>query len=325
MRFSAFLARYRRLFAIGLSSLLLHLVLLAWIDARLTRPYRIDAGAMQGPPLSLRLTRASEPAPPADAGPAPPPAAATLPAAPRAVAVVAEDDTGPASAAAPAPALQRAPDDPPTGIPVSRPRRYQVSQPPATHIGYRITAGSPGAEGHDVGSAHLDWRSEGQRYRLDTDGVLGQMLSEGGFDDAGIAPERLEARRAGRSHDTVFDREHEPLPAGLQDDASVLIQLAGMGRADPDQMQDELTFWIGGSDGGRVHRYQVLGKETVATGIGEMVAVHLVRPGSADQARVDVWLAPQQAWLPVQIRVTAPGGAVLTQTLATIEIAPDPD
>lgn len=325
MRFPVFIAPYRRLLAIGLLSLLLHLLLLAWFDNAMRSPNVIDADAMQAAPLSLRLAQAVDPAataPPADAGPAPD-VADSATTARSVVAGAVEGGAQPESATAPAPTLDRVVDAPPTTTRTLRPRRYHVSQPPSARIGYRVTRGA-GATPQDAGSAHLDWRSEGQGYRLEMDGVVGNMLSEGGFDDAGLAPERLEERRAGRSYHTVFDREHERPPEGIQDGASVLVQLAGMGRADADQMQDELTFWIGGPEGGSVQRYQVLGHETIDTGMGEMVTVHLVRPGSAHQARVDLWLAPQQAWLPVQIRVTAPGGAVHTQTLATIELAPDP-
>lgn len=340
MNISVFLARQRRVLLIGLLSLLLHLLALALVDGRFIVPTPIAASA----PLTLRLAMTPAPiaaeapasAPPSSAHtPSPKPAPAPSPSLPPAAPLADEPappapsqltaaPTPPAAQTVPPEFRQRRNDEDGGERPQAMPPRYRVDSLPATRIDYTVHISQAGAPAQDGGAARLDWRTDNQRYRLELDGVLGNLVSEGGMDDAGIAPERADELQGAVAARTVFDRAGAPLPQGAQDSASVLLQLAGMGRADPMQMQDVLEFWIGSADGGRVERYQVLGEETVATGIGALATLHLTRMGRVGEARVDVWLAPQQSWMPVQIRVTEPGGAARTQTLATIEIGGAP-
>jgi hypothetical protein len=130
---------------------------------------------------------------------------------------------------------------------------------------------------------------------------------------------------------TVFDRgsgtigagpqgQPFPLVPGSQDTASVLLQLAGMGVGDAGQIKDVLEFWVGGAGGAGIERYQVMGPERIATAAGSLETVRLVRLGEPGAPVLELWLAPQHAWLPVQLRVTDALGASRTQTLASIAI-----
>jgi hypothetical protein len=65
----------------------------------------------------------------------------------------------------------------------------------------------------------------------------------------------------------------------------------------------------------RIARFRVLGREDVATGAGTLSAWHLAELAAPGVARLDVWLAPDQGWLPVRVRVEDAGGSV-TQTLS---------
>jgi hypothetical protein len=102
------------------------------------------------------------------------------------------------------------------------------------------------------------------------------------------------------------------------------MQLAGIGLADPDQFAgtDTIEVVVAGARDLRVARFQVMGQEDVATGTGVVAAWHLAERAPPGQQRLDVWLAPQRGWLPVQIRV-GDGGASVTQTLRTLAPAPD--
>ena len=155
-------------------------------------------------------------------------------------------------------------------------------------------------------------------------------------DDAGIAPlQASEAGPAGGAQLTRFNREARqidqgplaasaPLRLGSQDRASVLMQLAGIGLAEPEQMQDTIDIVVAGTGSVRVVRWQVAGSEELETAAGVLATVRLVQLAPAGEARVEVWLAPQRAWLPVQLRVTGPDGTVANQMVTSIQTAPSP-
>lgn len=318
MRFPVFLARYRRLLGVGLASLLLHLAALAWLEF----PAQRAPGVREPAPLTLRIARAGPDR--ATPRPAPSPLPASRPAPEPAPA----PDAGPAAdpQAAPAPLPVLAPlqaSGQGEVLPGAMPGQFRVSPAPPARLDYRVS---------DGGAARLEWRTDGSSYRIALDGILGALDSEGGLDDGGLAPLRAsEPAGPGRAR-TEFDRAHgvivshlgarrDQLAGGAQDRASLLLQLAGMGRANPDQLRGVLAFWIGASGGARQERYEVMGMETVDTGIGALEALHLAQLAPEGAPRLEVWLAPGQAWLPVQLRLTLPDGAVRTQTLDALEIA----
>lgn len=322
MSIPALLARHRRLLAIGLLSLLLHLLALAWIERRLALPPPSAGGAA----LAVRLAPVAAPAALAQAAAAPaPPATPPEEALPLAAAPA-------QTRAAPAAPQEILPDLAPDALPgqggvsfrFRMPARYRVMPPPPVRLTYTVTRGAA-----SEGNAELTWRSDGNRYQLQMDGILGQRSSTGAIDDAGVAPEQaVEAFGAG-SVTTRFDRSAGTVQAGLdaqadrlaegsQDSASLLAQLAGMGLADPSQMREVLEFWVAGPGGARIERYRVLGPERIATGAGEMEAVRLLRMSDSGERRLEIWLAPGHDWMPVQLRVTEPDGTARTQTLARI-------
>ena len=324
MRFSVFLARYRRLLATCLASLLLHLLAIAWIDARLAPP-TVMVG---NPALALRLVDTPPAAPLPQARDLPAPQVAAQDAVPVASSDAPDDElalpasTPVAEAAAPGPAGDVAP--------VRMPDTYRIAPPPSGRIEYMVTRSAPGGAPRDAGGASMAWRSDGNSYALEIDGVMGKLSSEGRVDDAGIAPDRaLRAVGAGQAA-TVFDRitgtivrpdgHADQLVPGSQDTASVLLQLAGIGLGDARQVRRELEFWVAGSGGAGVERYQVLGLARIETGAGALDTVRLARISENGAARLELWLAPQHAWMPVQLRLTGADGTVSTQTMASIAI-----
>lgn len=349
MKIAVHLARHRRLVAwVGLS-LLLHLLALALFDGLLAPP-----PARSGAPLALRLVR-ERPAPAAaqPALPLPVPLPQPLPQAlpqPRPEALpeaLADAPPQPASAqalapvpapvaSAPGPATQPAASSQPGTAPLQMPGRYRVRLPPSARLRYAVTRSAPGAPAVAGEPAQLVWEETNGAYRLRIEGVLGLLESEGGGDDAGIAPDLArEAGAAGGTQVTRFNRaerriEHgvlaasDPLRLGSQDRASVLMQLAGIGLAEPDQMQDVIDIVVAGAGGARIARWQVLGGEQLATPAGVLATVRLAQLAPAGQARVELWLAPQQHWLPVQLRVTQPDGTVANQLVTSIETAAAP-
>ncbi|MGH8855005.1 MAG: DUF3108 domain-containing protein [Telluria sp.] len=307
----AFLGRHGRLLALCALSLLLHLLALVWIDRRIAAP----------PPLSGRpelAVRLALPLPPAPAAAAPVPPELAPPIAPADAAAPAQ----PQQTAEPSAADATAPQG---GEPLQMPSRYRVAMPPSVTLTYEVRDASGPA-----GEATLNWETDGVQYRLAVDGILGKIDSEGGTDDAGIAPQRASYRHGAGSAAVAFDRERRAIvfesfgrsaqdTPGSQDGATLLMQLAGIGLADPDQLQDVVDIYVGRADGAAVERFQVLGREQLATPLGSMEALHLARAG---RMRMEIWLAPAQGWLPVQLRTAAPDGGVRTQVLKEVKRAP---
>jgi len=312
MKIAVLLTRHRRLLALCGLSACAHLLMLELVAQRAGAP---ASAPPVGEALRLRLTPAAtaspvEPsAPPPDAPQpvqqnetgdrtdvVPPPLALVATPAPSA----APPSSAPVSAAA-APA--------PEGIPLMQmPSRYRVRMPEPVHLSYALTRQRPGAAPQAAGSATLDWRNDGERYALSLDGVLGALRSEGGSSDAGIAPRFA---------------QQQPDAVGAQDRASVLMQLAGIGLAEPDQIrgqvQNEIRIVVAGADGAAIARYQVMGQEQLQTALGAIEAWRLAQVAPAGQERIEVWLAPEHGWLPVQIRLARADGSSATQTLTRIE------
>ncbi len=315
---AALLGRHARLLALCGLSLLLHVIAIAWLDTRISAPLPL----IGTPALAVRLAGvapvAPTPAAPATAAAVPSP----TPVSPAPAPVQASAEAAPAPA--PAAAAQPAGGD---VAAVEMPSRYRVTVPPSATLRYELRSTDGGS-----GEALLDWQTDGVNYRLALDGITGAVESEGGTDDAGIAPLRARYRLSTGSAAIAFDRERSAIvleslgrsvqdTPGSQDGASVLMQLAGIGLADSDQLQDMVDIYVGRLDGAMVERFQVLGKETVETPLGAMETLHLARAGAA---RLEVWLAPEQGWLPVQLRATAPDGSVRTQVVKEIRRAPAP-
>lgn len=343
MKIAVHLARHRRLLALGGLSLLLHLLALAWIAPR------IEAGPHDtvGTPIALRLEHAAPPAA-ADSPAAPRPA--TRPALPAPAPRPDGKDAPPSSPALPplrpllpAPSTAASADAPdttasaprPGAVPLQMPGRYLVRMPPSARLRYSVSRTRPGRAPSNDGEAQIVWEAQDGRYQLRVEGVLGLLESEGGGDDAGIAPSQAsEHQEDGSDRITRFDRAagriepdsaaSAPLHLGSQDRASVLMQLAGMGLAQPEQMQDVIEIVVGGPDGAEVARFRVLGREELATGAGKLAAVRLAKLAAPGAPRLELWLAPGQNWMPVQLRVTEPDGTVANQVLTQIETSPAP-
>lgn len=331
MKIAVHLARHRRLVALGGLSLLLHLLAFAWIDT-LVAP----APPRSGAPIALRLVREEMPAvktASAQAAAASAPARVSERAGPALPAMqpLLPAPEGAAGAAAPAPAATA-----PGVAPLQMPGRYRVRPPPSSRLSYAVTRSAPGQAAVAGETAQLAWEYRDGAYRLRLDGILGQLESEGGEDDAGIAPNLArEGSPGGGAQSTRFNRdaeriEHgvlragEPLSLGSQDPASVLMQLAGIGLAEPDQVQEVIDIVVAGAAGARIARWQVVGREELATPAGLLATVRLAQLAPAGQPRVELWLAPERSWLPVQLRVTGADGSVANQVVTRIDSGPAP-
>ena len=279
---------------------------------------------LPGVPLHVRLDApAAAPAP----APAPEPAAAPV-AASGAVQQAASAASSEAAPAAPAGAAGSGVPGAATGageqldLLAEVQLRYATSLPPSATVEYDVSAG---------GSASLRWEiGEDARYRLTLDGPGGQEAGSSGIvGDAGIAPEqawegnaRLRFDRDARTlASNATARSYRIIDSAL-DPWSVLMQLCAVGAASPERLRSPVVFFVGGPQGVATVRFEPAGSAEIATALGPIAAVHLVQTAPAGSGRLEVWLAPQRHYLPVQLRRVAPDGSVVTHTARAITLAP---
>ena len=208
---------------------------------------------------------------------------------------------------------------------------YPTRIPSSTQLNFVLQRGAA------AGEATLHWQVDAGRYVLQLQATLPQgraveQRSQGGFDEAGLAPLRLADRRRGRDVRAAnFQREQRkisfsgprsewPLQAGAQDRLSWLVQLVAIAAAAPDAMHEgaQLSMWVVGTRGAfSVWRFEVRGRRPLAAPSGDASAWWLVRePEHPYDLRVEVWLDPARGHWPLRLRQTqVPGGEPLEWTL----------
>jgi Protein of unknown function (DUF3108) len=332
------------------ASILLHLLVFGWADDELTPPaWQEREPAVMAAELKPLppLTKQIEAAPPPRSVPrrrAPASAIVPAPATPARLA----DVTGPvgepgaevAGASAP-PADQiasQAPVSPQPEEPAAKTPRIDL--PPPAELQYDVQATRDGQSWH--GSGLFRWEAEGERYSVTVEASITLLFkitvlnskSEGRVSAIGIEPVLYSEKPFRKSMtSTHFQRDRGaitfsaseasyPYHGGEQDRASIVWQLAGMGRGDAAQFKPgaEIAVVVAGARDAEPWHIQVLGEEDIETPLGPAHAWHVARaprPGSFD-ARIDIWLAPERQWYPARIRYTYPNADYLDMSLSSV-------
>ena len=310
----------RVLLALVGAALLLHAALLSGVQLGLPQ-----AEASAAAPLQVRMLNAPDPAV-ATVTPAAAPAAVTPTPAPEKSATRSPPRSEPAPVEAPrlkAAASQAAAEV--QTLPTESASRegeiplYRTQFPPPLTLHYALSRGAVS------GTGELQWRPAGGRYELRLESrtagipVLDQN-SQGGFDDAGIAPLRFTDQRLRRGVRAVnFQREvgkitfsgpstEYPLLIGTQDRLSWMIQLAAVAAAEPQRLAPggKVALYVVGARGDAdlwIFRY--VAHEDVATVAGPVPAVKFARERrGAYDTQVEAWLDPARHHLPVRTRVS---------------------
>jgi hypothetical protein len=224
--------------------------------------------------------------------------------------------------------------------PAPEARHYKVDLPPAADI--MLDVARTDANGTRwSGDALLSWTLTPASYKIRVEAGISVVFahvnlltvtSEGMVGEEGFTPSLMTEKRRGRSLTaTHFDRANGklsfsaseatyPLVWGAQDKASVLLQLAAIARGDPKQLSGNIDILVGEDRDASVFSFVVVGQEQIDTRMGRIATWHLTRPpkpGSYN-SRLDLWLAPERGWYPVQIRNVESSGAVTTQTVNNI-------
>ncbi|HIH2752041.1 DUF3108 domain-containing protein [Burkholderia aenigmatica] len=176
----------------------------------------------------------------------------------------------------------------------------------------------------------IRWRTDGRTYDLSVSmpvPFVGPFTyrSEGRIDAFGVAPDRYVEKRGKRPEDiAIFNREirqvvftrtpnNAPLPDGVQDRFSMLMQLSGLVRGNPAAYKPGVTqqFFVIDNNSGETWPITVIGDEQVQTQTGIIGARHFMRlpRRDGDTRRIDMWLAPSLGWLPARLVQSEPNGA----------------
>ncbi|TGN96426.1 DUF3108 domain-containing protein [Burkholderia sp. USMB20] len=179
-----------------------------------------------------------------------------------------------------------------------------------------------------IGTIH--WRTDGRTYDLSVSMPVPfvgpfSYRSEGRIDAFGVAPDRYVEKRGKRPEDiAIFNREirqvvftrtpnNAPLPDGVQDRFSMLMQLSGLVRGNPAAYKPGVTqqFFVIDNNSGETWPITVIGDEDVQTQAGIIRARHFMRlpRRDGDTRRIDMWLAPSLDWLPARLVQSEPNGS----------------
>lgn len=230
--------------------------------------------------------------------------------------------TGRAAAAAPAPAASRVPPSapPPKAVTVA----VSVSIPASMQLRYQVT--TQVKRQTRLGTSELTWRHDGSSYEARFETAAPSFRprvqhSAGSIGSQGLEPARFGDRHRGEQA-AHFDREGQrvvfsnnrpaaPLAPGAQDRLSILLQLAALVAGTPDRFPAGATVVVQTATTREAGPwvFTVDGPEHLQLPGGELGTVKLTRPprGEFDQ-RLEVWLAPGQAYVPVRLRLTQPNG-----------------
>jgi hypothetical protein len=342
--------------AILLAVLLLHLLVGAWGSRQAGRtampsqPNVVTVSLQAAPPPPpppppkprpkppVQHPKPSPPKPPPAPEPEPAPAIAPPLAAPPTASpsVTAGDQgngpTGDSGSAAPS-----KPDTAPVTDTAAAPA-HAIDAPPSVTLKYDVQGLRDGQKVY--GSGKIVWRNQDGNYRIDGSAsvlffTLLQFSSDGVLDDFGVSPTLYTEKRFHKTAtDTRFEHTRNtitfsasdnsyPRPGDAQDRASIIWQLATIGRGNPAAFFTgaAFTMFVAGVRDAEPWQIIVSGQDDDVDGSGaeQAAAWHLVRmpqPGSYDQ-KIDIWLAPQQEWYPVKIRYTETDGDYLEMSLSS--------
>ena len=337
-----------------IASALLHLLVINWSSGYLGLPAMhvpenptVNVAILEAPPLPKPVIKAAVQPPKRKVRPAPPRMAA--PSAPSSTvasieAVTTDTQTGDvagsdlAADAGPATPDAVALADDQAAV------RYNIDLPPSADLKYNVQKISrDGAPMY--GSGTIRWHTDGSRYTVDGDfGVLFitalRFQSKGAIEGTGIVPELYSEKRFRKAEtNTHFHRERNtisfssseltyPRTGGEQDRASIIWQLAGIGRGDSEKFVPgtSIKLFVAGTRNAETWQIMIIGQEEITIDGNTMHAWHVARAprsGSYDQ-KLDIWLAPEQSWYPVRLRYTEPNGDYLDMSLTSLNVSPTP-
>lgn len=345
-------------------TLIAHLIIIKWVQGELAFPsYAEDDNAVITvelhnevlPPVPLIKPAGKSIPPVAKVSPepesapeaVPEPAAETTPlptqteatpALPSQPAVAIQEDVAPAVPAEP-PATDKSASAAPATQEPAPPLFDKISLPPAAELVYSVIAAKEGRKLEGRGT--INWQPNGEQYAITGDaGILFFTVisykSTGSVNASGIAPELYVEKRFRKSEtNTHFHRERKTITfsastnsyeskGGEQDRASVIWQIAALGRGDGAKFTPGLAFeiLIAGTRSASNWRIYVNGKEDIQLDGKPTEAWHLtLMPAEpSSELQFELWLAPKKEWYPVKLHYADRNDGYLELLLTKLNI-----
>lgn len=212
--------------------------------------------------------------------------------------------------------------------------------PPSAELKYDVQAQKKGLPYYGTGI--INWQANGNQYVITGKAKAAfftvlEFKSEGEVDSSGIAPVLYAERAGNRSEtNTHFHRERDtisfsassmsyPRVGGEQDRASIIWQLAALGRSSPDLFRpgEELTIFVAGVRNAAPWRIFILEEEEIVLDGGPVKTWHIksVPLQGGYEKTFDIWFASGYEWYPVKLRQTEVSGDYLELTLSNLVLA----
>jgi len=212
----------------------------------------------------------------------------------------------------------------PAPTPAPEPQRGRIAVPAPFELRYQVTAV---ARRQPVqGTSQLLWTQSEDGYEASFDVMVDGMAarrqhSAGQVTAEGLRPLRFAEKIRGEQA-THFEREagrvsfsnNRPavaLLAGAQDRLSVLIQLSAMFAGDPGKYPPGTSIVVQTATTREAENwvFTVEAQEQLQLPAADMTTVKLIRlPRGEYDPRMEIWLAPGKAYVPVRLRLTQPNG-----------------
>ncbi|HYD77891.1 DUF3108 domain-containing protein [Ramlibacter sp.] len=186
----------------------------------------------------------------------------------------------------------------------------------------RYTLGGRFRSGDLYGEARVLWQRQGSRYqvRVEVDVTLFAtvlLTSQGEVGPQTLHPRAYEEVRNLKSRGLLRMDESEvtlpngkvlPRPPQMQDTASQFVDLSHRFASglEPLEVGRAVSFWMARPGAVDLWTYDIVGKEVLATALGDVEAFHLKpRPIANPRGNitVEMWFAPALQYLPVRVKV----------------------
>jgi hypothetical protein len=215
-----------------------------------------------------------------------------------------------------------------------------LNLPPSAELKYDVQAQKKGFTYYGTGV--ITWQTDGEQYLITGKAKAAfftvlEFKSEGEIDPAGIAPVLYAERGGNRAEtNTHFHRERNtisfsasalsyPRLGGEQDRASIIWQLAALGRTRPALFKtgEDLSIFVAGVRNAAPWRIYMIGEEDIQIDAGSVKAWHVksVPQQGGYEKTFDIWFSPGYEWYPVKLRQTELSGDYLELTLSTLLLA----